>query len=285
MTKFVLSALSLLLLPIFVLADDKDISSYLQDISVTIKAGNAEGSGVLTNVKGINYVWTAGHVVQHLKQNRTIVDPKTGSVKTLTEFDDAEIVKEYVEDGRMVGQIRFYAEVIRFSSHEGGEDLALLRLRKKNISPVKVKFYLDAKIPAIGTKLFHVGSLLGQGGSNSMTNGIYSQVGRLYQGTVYDQTTCPAFPGSSGGGVYLEDGRYMGMIVRGAGETFNLTVPIRRMKDWATKTGVAFTIDESLPVPSNEDLKKIPVEDIGFIGFPSTGKVKNEFGFRLKVLD
>ena len=59
-----------------------------------------------------------------------------------------------------------------------------------------------------------------------------------------------AFPGSSGGGVYLTDGRYVGMIVRGAGETFNLTVPIRRMREWAKRMGVEFTLDPSLKVPT-----------------------------------
>ena len=61
-----------------------------------------------------------------------------------------------------------------------------------------------------------------------------SQVGRVLDlgsggGTVFDQTTVTAFPGSSGGGVFLTDGKYVGMLVRGAGETFNLIVPVRRM--------------------------------------------------------
>ncbi|HAT67623.1 MAG TPA: hypothetical protein DCS66_24005, partial [Flavobacteriaceae bacterium] len=60
------------------------------------------------------------------------------------------------------------------------------------------------------TELYHVGSLLGQTGSNSMTRGIVSQVGRVLNlgsgdGTVFDQTTVTAFPGSSGGGVFLSE--------------------------------------------------------------------------------
>ena len=79
-----------------------------------------------------------------------------------------------------------------------------------------------------------------------MTRGIVSQVGRVLSlgtgdGTVFDQTTVTAFPGSSGGGVFLSErsgdkaGQYMGMLVRGAGETFNLIVPVRRMRSWAAK--------------------------------------------------
>jgi S1-C subfamily serine protease len=89
----------------------------------------------------------------------------------VVEFDDAMVVKALVEDGRMVGKIEFHAEVVRYSAEE---DLALLRLRKKDFIRARVLFYLDKKdgkpaIPPVGTKLLHVGSLLGQLGSNSMT--------------------------------------------------------------------------------------------------------------------
>jgi hypothetical protein len=53
------------------------------------------------------------------------------------------------------------------------------------------------------------------------------------------------------------------MVVRGAGETFNLIVPIRRIREWAQRTGVLFALDDSIPVPSAEELRKIPVEDTG----------------------
>ncbi len=237
-----------------------DVAQYLQDISVTIRAGGAEGSGVITNVNGVNYVWTAGHVVAHLRKTRTVIGD-SGSPRVVVEFDDAEVVKDLIEDGRTVGSMRFNAEVLRYSDADHGEDLALLRVRKKNLTPQRVHFYLDEKIPSLGTTLYHVGSLLGQGGSNSMTRGIMSQHGRVYRGTVYDQTTCAAFPGSSGGGVYLEDGRYVAMIVRGAGETFNLVVPMRRLHKWAKKVGVDFTLNPNLNVPCDDDLKGRPIED------------------------
>ena len=47
-----------------------------------------------------------------------------------------------------------------------------------------------------------------------------------------------------GGGVYLQNGKYVGMIVRGAGEGFNLMVPlVRRMKAWAKKNDIMWAID------------------------------------------
>ena len=118
------------------------------------------------------------------------------------------------------------AEVLKYSNADDGHDLALLRVRKFNFVKDTVTFHLEGEIPKLGTDLLHVGSLLGQMGANSMTDGIYSQHGRLIKSLnkhVFDQTTVTAFPGSSGGGVYLKsNAKYIGMLVRGAGEGFNL---------------------------------------------------------------
>ena len=68
-------------------------------------------------------------------------------------------------------------------------------------------------------------------------------------------------PGSSGGGVWTEDGKYMGMVVRGSGETFNLIVPIRRIRAWAKRVNVEFVFDPKIKAPTAEELKKTPVDD------------------------
>ena len=126
-------------------------------------------------------------------------------------------------------------------------------------------FYLDKNIPPLGTDLLHVGSLLGQFGANSMTDGIYSQHGRVIKSLnkrIFDQTTCVAFPGSSGGGVYLKsDARYVGMLVRGAGEGFNLIVPIRRMVEYCEKHKIMWALDRNVKMPSEGELKKMPIEN------------------------
>lgn len=240
-----------------------EIPLYLQDLSVTIHAGRSQGSGVIKTRDGVNYILTAGHVVESLRTTRTIIDPKTGGSRTKIEFEDAKIVKEiYDDDGRSVGRISMDAEVIRYSDAYNGEDLALLRLRKKNFVKSSVSFDSKGIVP-IGTDLLHVGSLLGQLGSNSLTTGVVSQQGRVFRGVVYDQSTCAAFPGSSGGGIYRKsDGAYVGMIVRGAGETFNLYVPMRRMRAWADRQGVQFIFDDSLPVPTEKMLRSSPIEDV-----------------------
>ena len=261
--KRILSALFVMLVVPFVGAQElpKNVPQYLQDISVTIHSAGAQGSGTIKTRGEVNYVLTAGHVVAHLRKTREVIDVKTGTKKEVVEFDDAKVVKELVEEGRSVGKLEMDAEVLRYSNADSGEDLALLRIRKKNFVKASVVFYTDTAPIAVGTKLFHCGSLLGQMGSNSMTSGIMSQIGRVLDTQTYDQTTVTAFPGSSGGGVYLEDGCYIGMVVRGAGEGFNLIVPQRRLLKWADKVGVKFVIDDKVGVPTDEELKKKPVED------------------------
>lgn len=215
--------------------------------------------------KNVTFVWTCAHVVDNLRKVRTIVD-EHGAPKKIVEFGDVQIVKELVESGRRVGEIKMDAQVIKYSDADDGEDLALLMVRAKDYSKASIEFYLndDEPIVPIGTSLFHVGSLLGQKGSNSMTAGIVSQVGRVLGGKVeYDQTTVTAFPGSSGGGVYTTDGKYVGMIVRGAGEGFNFMVPVRRMIRWAKEQKISWAIDTQIQAPSYDEIQKLPIEHSG----------------------
>ena len=250
----------------------REVADHLQNISVTIKAEGeyrkSEGSGVLVVRKvgdtKVTFVWTAAHVVDILRSVREVVDEKGGTRKII-EFKDAQVVKELVESGRRVGEIKMDAKVIKYSDYDHGEDLALLMVRARDYGKDSAKFYLskDEPIIPIGTQLFHVGSLLGQMGANSMTAGIISQVGRVEAKVEFDQTTVTAFPGSSGGGVYLHNGNYVGMLVRGAGENFNLIVPIRRIKKWATENDVLWALDEGVKMPPLEKITSLPLEGGG----------------------
>ena len=252
----------------------KSTADHLQDVSVTIVSegsfSRGEGSGVIFSRQDkdgntVNFVWTAAHVIDNLRTERKVV--VGGSPKTLVEFKDAKILKVIRQNGRTVGRLEMDAEVVKYSDADDGHDLALLRVRKLNFLDDTVKFKLDSKIPKLGTDLWHVGSLLGEMGSNSMTDGIYSQTGRLIKQLnkhVFDQTTVAAFPGSSGGGVFLKsDASYVGMLVRGAGETFNLIVPVRRMQEWCEKNDITWALDPKVALPSDDELAKIPVEDVG----------------------
>ena len=250
----------------------KRVAQHLQNISVTIKSKNgynsSEGSGVLVvrqiGEDEVTFVWTAGHVVRNLREVREVIT-ETGQPRKVIEFKDAQIVREMVEGGRRVGEVKMDAQVIKYSNADTGHDLALLMVRAKNYGKDSSKFYLNDEDPIIpiGTNLYHVGSLLGQMGANSMTTGIVSQIGRTLEKMEYDQTTVTAFPGSSGGGVFLTDGKYVGMLVRGAGEGFNLIVPIRRMLGWAEKNDILWALDSGVDMPSLDGIDEIPVEDSG----------------------
>ena len=269
--KTIAIALTFLLLQVSSFSQQKNIADHFQNVSVTIRSegtfSNGEGSGVIftrKDTKGnqVNFVWTAAHVIDNLRSTRKVV--VNGVSKTLVEFKDPMVVKEIRQNGRTVGRLQMDAEVLKYSDADDGPDLALLRVRKFNFVTDTVTFYLNKEIPPLGEDLLHVGSLLGQMGANSMTDGIYSQHGRLIKSLnkhVFDQTTCTAFPGSSGGGVYLKsDARYVGMLVRGAGEGFNLIVPVRRMQDYCEKHKIMWALDRNVAMPSESDLKKLPIE-------------------------
>ncbi len=291
MKAFVYTSIISLVASLFLLtsspAEDKktvDIPQYLQDMAVTIRSHGSEGSGAIKQTKdGQVWIWTCGHVIKSLRKSRESPDHKT-----VIEFDDAKVVQVQTEDGRKVGEFNFDAEVIRYSDADHGDDLALLRLRTKKFKPAaSVKFYLDKEMPTVGTDLYHCGSLLGTLGSNSVTTGIISQKGRVLNNIVYDQTNCATFPGSSGGIVSLKkDGRYIGMLVRGAGETFGLYVPVRRMRAWAKKVGVEFAMDDDLPIPSAEELKKKPIDDsVVAVNDKAAAMVRKEFPTKEHRLD
>ena len=280
---------------------ENKIADHLQNVSVTIRAeagySAGEGSGVIFTRKdkdgnSVNLVWTAGHVIDNLRSERKIL--VNGAPKTLIEFKDPMVIKEIRQNGRTVGRLQMDAEVLKYSDADDGHDLALLRIRKLNFVTDSVVFYLGKEIPSLGEDLLHVGSLLGQLGANSMTDGIYSQHGRIIKDLnkhVFDQTTCTAFPGSSGGGVYLKsDAKYVGMLVRGAGEGFNLIVPVRRMVDYCERHKIMWALDGKVDMPNEEALKKMPVESTPKEEDKAKDDEKKEaakkmFPFQLRIID
>jgi hypothetical protein len=199
-----------------------------------------------------------------------------GDTKILVEFRDPQIVQERHQNGRRVGEQMLDCKVVKYSDVDYGQDLAVLMIRLKNAYPLDIsaKFHDNPNyIPPVGVDLSHCGSLLGQFGANSYTTGVLSQTGRLLEGSgankqVFDQVTAVAFPGSSGGGMYLkEDGVYIGMLTQGvmALQGFNFIVPVRRMHSWAEDAKITWAIDPSVPMPSMAEIDKIPVEDIGLV--------------------
>lgn len=257
----------------FSLSQAQDLAEKLQNLSVTVHAGRAQGSGVMITRDGNNYVLTAGHVVDGQRNVTKFNDNATGLEKHFTKFESVKVVREIVKGGRSVGKMSIEADVIAWSSPEYGDDLALLKLRDP-IGLGSVVFYKGEAIPATGTKICHVGSFLGQEGSNSFSEGLISQVGRVMPEAydhVFDQSSATAFPGSSGGGIFNMQGEYIGTLVRGAGETFTFYVPIRRIHEWAKRHNVEFIFDEdSKPDESKIILEGIEPDSGGYRGRSTT---------------
>lgn len=209
--RFLLTiALVLFTTSVFAERTQNELASHLQDISVTIKSDRSQGSGVIvtreikfakdSKPEKVNFVWTAAHVVDNLRGTRIVINPQ-GQSRTVVQFKDAAIVQELIEGGRRVGELKMDAKVIKYSDSDNGQDLALLMIRKRGFVDVSADFHVgEPKIIPVGTTLYHVGSLHGQVGANSLTSGIISQVGRVINlgkgdGTIFDQTTATAFPG------------------------------------------------------------------------------------------
>jgi len=64
------------------------------------------------------------------------------------------------------------------------------------------------------------------------------------------------------------------MLVRGAGETFNFIVPVRRMRKWAKEQNVLWALDEKEATPSYVDILKLPIEGSSN-GSPAKGEKKS----------
>ena len=67
---------------------------------------------------------------------------------------------------------------------------------------------------------------------------------------VFDQVTAVAFPGSSGGGMFLkENGEYIGMLTQGVMKLqgFNFIVPVRRIHALAKDAKIEWAIDPDVP--------------------------------------
>lgn len=214
-----------------------DVVRAINDVSVSVLADDgSEGSGVVVVRDGIVWVWTAGHVVESLREN-------DGS------FRRAFVAKQLTADDSPVAVVQFSATVLIHSSEH---DLALLRIGRCNFISRSAKFAKSDVVVPNGTELFHVGSFFGVLFGNSLSSGIMSYRGRMYAGIEYDQTTCTNMPGSSGGGVFTRDGRCIGIISKSAGYTVNLVIPVRRMRQWAKDAGVEWAINDESEHKTNE---------------------------------
>lgn len=140
------------------------------------KHGDSQGSGVL--IEDGKTIVTNLHVVQ----NATMVK---------IEFPDGRIY-------RSKGYLAVNAD----------KDLITIRLPKK-ITRLKAIKIANLNGLRVGQKVVAIGSP--QGLSNTVSEGIISAIRELNPSTKVIQTTAPLSPGSSGGGLFNEQGRLVGI--------------------------------------------------------------------------
>lgn len=230
--------------------------------SVLVKAEGGTGSGVCFRNGGRSLIWTDAHVVEGGKSVARVVDAGTGLEKVVVRFLDVELWQEQYEGGRKVGHRSVLAKVIRYSEHH---DLALL-LPCAPFPEAGVCFLTANEMPRPGESLWHVGSMHGARGLNSVSAGVFSLAGRLRKGfsfeekddpVVFDQACLPILPGSSGGGVFRQrDGACIGLVSqylgRGPTPSIFLMTPARRLREFARAVKCEWAVDASVPVPEND---------------------------------
>jgi len=254
--------------PVVTAAKGRTVGERLHDMSVSIVYVEGDkihggGSGVfkITN-DGQVWILGCGHVLEEARK-----EVVTAEGKKTVEFDPVYMYKPIIRDGVKTGEVLLALDVIRYSK-DTADDLALMRVRDNTFKPAaSVNFYLEKRPPPLGARILHCGSP-GSKGEMRISDGIVSMHGRLLPHitpnpkTIFDVTSAIAYPGSSGGPVVLEsDGRYVGTLVRDGGARFSMFVPMRRIQDWAKRVKVEFIFDDNLPVPSDEELFKTPLDD------------------------
>lgn len=254
----------------------ESLTEKLLSSSVTVDSGSGQGSGViitkdilLTKPKNeedkpqtakVNFVLTAAHVI---KGNRYTFNQKTY-------FKPVLAIQETTSNGRKISEFKVECTVLKYSDPDTGHDLALLGVRKYDAFKGNTDFYLDEKIPDVDTPVIHIGSILGLHNHNSWSRGLIASVGRIQSNendVEFDQVTVSAVYGCSGGGIFLNDGKYCGMLtkviqIKGVPlPSIGYMVPIRRMKVWAEESNLKWLIDSSVESPSLEEIKQMSVED------------------------
>ncbi len=160
----------------------------------TVSVSTDEGTGFVAWVQGgASYVVTANHVVV-LSVDRGDYGAR---VRTGTKVWLGRVVKT-----------------------DPDNDLALIRVSRRIGPPLwQQPVYVP---PLVGDQLLLAGSPLGYEGS--VTSGV---VGRVADDEI--QTDAAAYPGISGGPAVGEDGKVVGVLVSGEGESLNFAIPINRV--------------------------------------------------------
>jgi len=206
-------SLALLLLSPVVQAEEtfRDlVIKHERDVTVSILTSKGSGTGFIIHRDCDVYVVTAQHVVGEETEVRVIDIPVSNSRD----------------------RIVFTAEVIKTSVLY---DLALLKLPAEAIPHFRESAIFNMEPLSLGQRISHVGSILGPSNAESYSEGVVSFASRLNpinRLSRMDQVTCVIYPGSSGGPVFDEYGRVVGVALLSAAPQLSLTCPTNIVKSF-----------------------------------------------------
>jgi S1-C subfamily serine protease len=199
---------------------------------VLLSTGHMFGSGVAirrTDPTGAIrwFAWTAAHVVERTDRLEVKIFDKHNEGKT------------------------FPAKVI---ARNEALDVALVSL---DVAPPIQPAVFNFVTPELGQEIFVVGSPYGPSYFNRISFGRVSGVDEKLDLDFWPWGRCdlfsgPVFPGNSGGPVFDESGKVLGLVV-GRSSVISIYVPVRYVVVWADGAGFAWALrGDSCPAPVGE---------------------------------
>jgi len=230
--------------------------AYFEGMGGAVSSWKTAGSGTVFKCEKGTFVITAGHVIsgarEEIEEEEHVEGDKnspqdSGARGKKYKFNDVVVIVQREKDGVITGELRLRAKVIGYSPEEerGGDDVAVLQPYEGDLLPYgALPLPPDAEVYP-GQHVYHVGSLLGEL-VNSVSFGVIASTSRMYKNKPFIQLDTTALPGSSGGGIFVVvDSRcyYAGILTRGAGETVNLAVPLKRVRETLKRWKMEWILD------------------------------------------
>ncbi len=205
--------------------NEEYLPKYLTTISVLVDTARNSGSGTIINYGEYSYVLTAEHVIDQIIE----LNEKDKI------FHPVDVIHIYNEYGTEVSQTKYLSEVVAYSKEK---DIAILKLSKRRAFSSSAKPYMKPELKPIGTKIYHMGCYYGRDGYNSFGEGVITYNGRASVGQRLVQTNSVVFPGSSGGGIFLQStGEYIGMVLSMRDPSIGFYKPVQDIRKWAKTVG------------------------------------------------
>jgi len=170
---------------------------------VVVKSPAGLGSGFIVHEDG--YLITNFHVIEGQKHF------------TVTQF-----VQKGAELKRVIHK------AIRIVALDAFHDLAVLQIEDEHEAPFP-KVVLSLEEPVYGESVFVIGNPAGL--ERTVTEGILSHAGRLFEGSLYLQIDASFNPGNSGGPLFNGHGQVIGVVNMGSRimQGLNFAIPVRHV--------------------------------------------------------